>query len=315
MKVLNKFLFLLAVPVLLCITSSTTVLAFEKEFHEMMARISHDMMSWKHPGLNVNALLKGCTQPDDERGRGPTAILRDPFGNKKHKTDTTLINDNYIDAVDRFNSNRRTNYRKGLYEGQRILAKSMHYVCDQSEPRFGDNFGYYFNGYSFRGVAQGLIFQLYPDYQFREFLQQRTREMEMHLYQTNFNPRNERQIELLIDSLRVNTNRIINIIIAHPGIPDKRAEIENLIIGGYLPRQLALQNILIDNFFYEINTNSHSGPPVSIPQPNQNTVVNTWPYGFGKQGSSSTNRSRPYDSPGDGPASIASPRPSYGSSN
>ena len=299
MKPITKTLLISVMVSLAGITSSTKVLAFDWPFHRKMAMISYDMMSVYYPKLMKEPLYKGSTQPDPEKKRGPLGPVGTIFENPLHKKDTGRINQNYHDAVNRF---REHGEYRGLYEGQRILAKSFHYICDQTEPTTDKRFIYLFNGKSFRQVAEDIVITQYQYGDFRAFLNNITFDTEKFLAERGFNPRDKYQMRQLIVSLKQNTEQHIHNVLngSHP--PSQQRAIENIIVHYYLPKLLALQNLLIVNFFWEINFVS---PKRSIAeaQPQLNNPRIRKPAIIPKK--------NPFKWKDPGPVSVANPRPTY----
>lgn len=300
MKAISKLSLILAASSLISVTLCTKIFAFDWPFHKKMAEISYDMMSRHYPHMALEPLLIGCVQPDPEKKKGPLGAVGVIFENPDHKTNTKRINQDYHEAVKRFREDRT---ERGLYEGQRILAKSFHYVCDQTEPDTIRRFEYLFNGMSFRQVTQNILINGYQQYgDFRNYLNQITFDTEKFLAGRGFNPRDDLQVHRLIVSLRRNTEERINNVLSDSRFPYPQRAVENIIVSYYLPKLIALQNLMVVNFFWEIN----SAPPV-------NSYANVQPQLFNprirKPVIVPNENSFEWKDPG--PVSIANPRPQY----
>ncbi len=195
---------------------------YEGEFHKSIVDVTFEMMSPQYRSLPGEYLKKGSTQPDADRKKfqkNPLNLPMIPKDNEEHKRDTTRINNNYGEAIDRYNQHvGGGNREKGRIEGARILAKVFHYVSDQTEPEESRGFSNLM-GKGFRGIVQKKLKDVMA--KDKQLLFDKVKRLSQE-YQ--FNPRDRESVRKEITGIRGDLEEEMRKILARPGLKEDKAK-------------------------------------------------------------------------------------------
>ena len=239
---------------------------YDKEFHESIVDVTFEMMSPKYRYLPREYLKEGSTQPDKDREKIGAKL--DPSDNKKHKRDTTRINDNLVNAIDRYKQHEgRSNPEEGLNQGARILAKAFHYVSDQTEPDTGRDFSKLMGG-GFRGIVQNKLPAVMANDKAKQpFFGEVNRLCQKYQWGKEF-------VSKEITGIRRGLEKAIREILARPNLNKDKAKQEEAkndidrLIWEYLAQIVAIQNLMLEQFVKETKIEFGAfQPPHLQPQP------------------------------------------------